>query len=114
MAMVRPQRRHFTSLIALLAGLALATLSGCAALPGSSGARIDETPRVAVMSAFPAELTLLREELDQPRSFWVNGVEFSVGLLEGKPVVMFLSGVSMTNAAMTTQLALDRFKVSHI
>jgi adenosylhomocysteine nucleosidase len=27
---------------------------------------------------------------------------------------MFLSGVSMVNAAMTTQLALDRFKVSHI
>jgi adenosylhomocysteine nucleosidase len=44
----------------------------------------------------------------------VNGIEFSTGTLEGKPVVMFLSGVSMVNAAMTTQLALDRFKVSHI
>jgi adenosylhomocysteine nucleosidase len=29
-------------------------------------------------------------------------------------VVLFLSGISMTNAAMTTQLALDRFKVSHV
>jgi adenosylhomocysteine nucleosidase len=29
-------------------------------------------------------------------------------------VVLFLSGISMTNAAMTTQLALDRFRVTHV
>ena len=34
--------------------------------------------------------------------------------LRGKPVVLFLSGISMTNAAMNTQLVLDRFNVTHI
>jgi adenosylhomocysteine nucleosidase len=35
-------------------------------------------------------------------------------VLQGKPVVLFLSGVSMTNAAMNTQLALDRFRITHV
>ena len=66
------------------------------------------------MTAFAPEITLLSARLQSPQKHSVNGVEFSTGTLEGKPVVLFLSGISMVNAAMTTQLALDRFKVSHI
>jgi adenosylhomocysteine nucleosidase len=76
--------------------------------------RLDATPRIAVISAFQPELVLLLSRVDQPRKHTVNGVEFTTGTLQGKPVVVFLSGVSMTNAAMTTQLALDRFRVTRI
>jgi adenosylhomocysteine nucleosidase len=76
--------------------------------------RLDATPRVAVISAFQPELTLLLARVDQPRKHRVNGVDFTTGTLQGKPVVLFLSGISMTNAAMTTQLALDRFRVTHL
>jgi adenosylhomocysteine nucleosidase len=107
------QHRSLMRLVASVWVLVLLALGGCAALPASS-TRFDETPRIAVMSAFQPELTLLREELLQSRSFFANGVEFDVGVLRGKPVVMFLSGVSMTNAAMNTQLVLDRFRISHI
>jgi adenosylhomocysteine nucleosidase len=69
---------------------------------------------VAVVSAFPAELELLQSKVEQPSRHSINGVEFTTGQLQGKPVVLFKSGVSMVNAAMNTQLALDRFKVSHI
>lgn len=75
---------------------------------------LDETPRVAVISAFQPELTLLLARVEQARKHQANGVEFTTGTLQGKPVVLFLSGISMTNAAMTTQLALDRFKVTHL
>ena len=92
----------------LAAGLALAAAAAQAA------PWLDDTPRVAVISAFAPELTLLRAQLQQPAAHRVNGVEFTTGTLQGKPVVMFLSGISMTNAAMTTQLALDRFKVTHV
>lgn len=113
MASIATQRRILAHLFASLCGALLLVLGGCAALPASS-TRFDETPRIAVLSAFQPELTLLREELQQSRSFFANGVEFSVGVLRGKPVVLFLSGVSMTNAAMTTQLVLDRFRVTHL
>ena len=36
------------------------------------------------------------------------------GNLQGRSVVLFLSGCSMTNAAMTAQLALDRFNITDI
>lgn len=85
-------------------------LAGCAA-PSAS---LDATPRIAVISAFEPELALLLAKVEQPRKSSVNGVEFTTGVLQGKPVVLFLSGVSMTNAAMNTQLALDRFKISHL
>lgn len=100
--------------LAFLLALAL-WLAGCAATPpAADAARLDATPRVAVISAFQPELTLLLSRVEQPRKFTVNGVELTTGTLQGKPVVLFLSGISMTNAAMTTQLALDRFAVSHI
>lgn len=100
----------------LLAACALAAgLSGCAGLstPGGAG-RIDDTPRIAVISAFQPEIVLLSSKLQDARRHSLNGNEFTTGMLAGKPVVLFLSGISMTNATMNTQLALDRFKVSHI
>jgi adenosylhomocysteine nucleosidase len=113
MANANRNRSFARQLAAIFCSVLLLALAGCAALPASS-TRFDETPRIAVISAFQPELTLLREELLQSRSFFANGVEFSVGVLRGKPVVLFLSGVSMTNAAMNTQLVLDRFRVSHL
>ena len=85
-------------------------LSGCANSPST----IDATPRVAIISAFQPELTLLLSKVEQPRKQSINGVEFTTGMLQGKQVVLFLSGISMTNAAMNTQLVLDRFKVTHL
>jgi adenosylhomocysteine nucleosidase len=93
-----------------IAAIAVLVLAGCATPP--TGA--DATPRVAIISAFPAELALLQSHVEQPRKTSINGGEFTTGTLQGKPVVMFLSGISMTNAAMNTQLVLDRFKVSHV
>lgn len=79
-----------------------------------SDIRLDATPRIAVISAFAPELALLRKALHDPREYQINGVVFSTGSLQGHPVLLFLSGISMVNATMNTQLALDRFKVSHI
>ncbi|MED5621481.1 5'-methylthioadenosine/S-adenosylhomocysteine nucleosidase [Ideonella sp. BN130291] len=93
------------------AGLLAVGLAGCASAPAPAA---DATPRIAVISAFDPELALLRAQVRQPAVQRINGVEFITGELEGRPVVLFLSGISMTNAAMNTQLALDRFKVSHI
>lgn len=99
--------------------LLLVFVLAAAGLPGASGAAgaaevLDHTPRLAVISAFQPELALLLKRVRAPRTFSVNGVTFTTGTLQGKPVVLFLSGISMTNAAMTTQLALDHFRISHI
>jgi adenosylhomocysteine nucleosidase len=105
----------------LLAASALALgLAGCVGVYKGAGAsinsstRLDDTPRIAVISAFEPELKLLLARLQGPAKHSVNGVEFTTGTLEGKPVVLFLSGISMTNATMNTQLVLNRFRVTSI
>jgi len=92
----------------------LCVLSALAATPLQAADRLDPTPRVAVISAFEPEWKVLKADIEGARSTTVNGVEFVTGKLGGRNVVLFLSGVSMVNAAMTTQLALDRFDVTGI
>jgi len=101
-------RPSFPSLAALV--LACLFLVGAPAM----AQRLDETPRVAVISAFPPEIGALNAATSEQKTFDVHGVRFTTGQLEGKPVVVFLSGVSMVNAAMTTQMALDHFNITRI
>lgn len=86
--------------------LALALMAGPAVAEGP--------PLIAVISAFPPEKISLEAEIEQRETRRINGVDFVTGRLGGKDVVLFLSGVSMVNAAMTTQLALDRFDIDAI
>lgn len=44
----------------------------------------------------------------------INGNTFTTGVLNGNDVVIVLTGVSIENAAMTTQLMLDHFNVHHL
>lgn len=75
---------------------------------------IDATPRIALFSAFEPEWKALLAIVDQPVSHKEKGVEFVTGRVEGHEVVLVLSGVSMVNAAMTAQMAIDRFDLRAI
>ena len=74
----------------------------------------DAVRRIAVVSAFAPEMSVLREELDNAAVHSINGVEFVTGSLHERNVVLFLSGISVVNAAMTVQLTLDHFTVERI
>ena len=96
-------------------GLAVAmlVLTGWA-LPATAHDTRDDGRRTAVVSAFAAETAVLRADLQNAAAHSINGVEFVVGTLEGRHVVLFLSGISVVNAAMTVQLALDHFMIDRI
>ncbi len=102
---VRAGRRLVVIVALVLAGWAL---------PAVAHDRQDDVRRIAVVSAFAPEMTVLRGELDSARVHSINGVEFVAGALEGQNVVLFLSGISVVNAAMTVQLALDHFTIDRI
>jgi adenosylhomocysteine nucleosidase len=74
----------------------------------------DATPRTVVMTAFPPEFAALEHSVQTPKAYKINGLTFLTGTLAGKPVLLMQSGVSMVNAAMNTQLVLDRFTVKRI
>ncbi len=99
-----------SALFTLLTSLGLCSTAAAAPAQG----KLDSTPRIAVISAFAPELIELRAAIKHPRAVSVNGVSFILGTMGGKPVVLFESGMSLVNAAMNTQLALDRFRVTRI
>ncbi len=72
---------------------------------------IDATPRIGIISAYEPEWEDLKEAVADPDEHTHKAVTFVTGTLEGREIVLFLSGVSMVNAAMTAQMALDRFNI---
>jgi adenosylhomocysteine nucleosidase len=102
-------RRRAWACVFFLAVIALLAV----ALPARAEL-LDTTPRTAVMSAYRPEWTFLRTALVDSKEYTIDRTLFVTGTIEGKPVVLFLSGVSMVNAAMTTQMALDHFAIERI
>lgn len=76
--------------------------------------KLDATPRTVVMTAFPPEWAALVDSVEGAAEHRVNGLTLVTGTMAGRPVLLVQSGVSMVNAAMNTQLVLDRFTVSRI
>ena len=107
--MERRESGHLTGGLA-----ALTLLLAGAAVPADAHEAEDATPRTAVVSAFAPEMAILRSGVEGATVQSVNGVEFVTGTLERRDVVLFLSGISVVNAAMTAQLALDRFRIDRI
>lgn len=76
--------------------------------------KLDTTSRIAIICAFQPEIPELRAALKDAKLHTINRTEFYTGKIGDKDVVLFLSGMSMVNAAMTTQMALDHFNVKNI
>jgi adenosylhomocysteine nucleosidase len=76
--------------------------------------RRDLTPRTAIICAFEPELPMIEAQIARPRTRTLNGLRVITGRMAGQPVVLHLCGMSMVNAAMSTQLLIDRFNVQRI
>ena len=74
----------------------------------------DCTPRIGIVSAFGAEAALLVAETRSRRELSIHGQRFTTGVLRGNRVVIVLSGVSMVNAALTTERMLDHFRIERL
>ncbi len=72
------------------------------------------TPRIGIVSAFGQEADILVAQTRSARTWIINGNRFTTGLLRGVPVVIVLSGVSMINSTMVTQLMVDHFRVQRL
>lgn len=70
--------------------------------------------RIAIVSAFGPEIVKLKAVAEIEEELVINGRSFTLCNIEGHEAVLFLSGISMVNAAMTTQLALDNFNIEAI
>ncbi|MCJ2184441.1 5'-methylthioadenosine/S-adenosylhomocysteine nucleosidase [Novosphingobium sp. 1949] len=93
--------------------ICLSALCALAATPVLAD-ELDATARTLVMTAYSPEWNAMVHDVKNPHSYTLNGGTYLTGTLEGKPIILMQSGVSMVNAAMNTQLVLDHFKVKRI
>ena len=102
---VRPR-----SAVDALCGLALGL---CAAVAVAAPARA-EAGRTAILCAYEPEWQALLPAIQGRQDRVLSGVQFVTGTIEGKPIVLVETGISMVNATMATQLALDHYEVADL
>ncbi len=76
-----------------------------------------ENTYTLVAAAYQGEFDNIMEMLDAERIDRVeefNGTRFHVGSVHGYPIVVFMTGIGLTNAAMTTQLALNHYPAKRL
>ncbi|HRI16866.1 MAG TPA: 5'-methylthioadenosine/S-adenosylhomocysteine nucleosidase [Verrucomicrobiota bacterium] len=98
---------------------ALLLLAGCASGPVSPVERMSSWRPLYGIAAPSAEELAGFEQVaigksEEGRPQLHNGVAFRRVSVAGRDCVLFVTGVSVVNAAMTTQLALDRFALTHV
>ncbi|MBA4601469.1 5'-methylthioadenosine/adenosylhomocysteine nucleosidase [Thermoactinomyces mirandus] len=69
---------------------------------------------IGIIGAMDEEIASLLNKMDQVRPHACYGIRFYRGTLEGTSLVLCKSGVGKVNAALCTQILIDRFQVQAI
>lgn len=101
------------------AALALSTLLPLPSVQAAARKPSGPARYTVVMASFPEELEAMKKALvlDRKKTFRrerINGVLFESAWVGRRRCLFFLSGMSVANAAMTTQLALAKFPVKEV
>ena len=70
--------------------------------------------KLGIIGAMDVEVATLKEKMENITVTACAGMEYYEGILENLPVVVVQCGIGKINAAMCTQILIDRFAVSHI
>ncbi|KAL0241087.1 hypothetical protein GEMRC1_006322 [Eukaryota sp. GEM-RC1] len=75
---------------------------------------LDMSSSIGIISAVPAELHLILEELQSVQSHDIAGRTFHHGFLFNKSVILVLSGIGKVSSAVTSTILIQHFKISSI
>src|SRR5947209_253068 len=67
-----------------------------------------------LLGAFPPEVALLQQKMLNKKDTFIQRLRFTTGLLNGRAVVLAQTGVGKVNAAITTTLMIEHFKLHEI
>jgi adenosylhomocysteine nucleosidase len=111
-------RRQLIARCALLAAILLSPFTPNVVAQAATPAPASRKPLIAVLNAYPPEMDAMVKEFKLLEGGFtekrVKGFRYYIGTVEGKDIVVFETGISMVNAAMALQLALERLPISHV
>lgn len=82
--------------------------------PATSEAQPSNQSITAILGAYGDEITLLLEKVQDKREYHIGGLTFTEGTLNGRQVVVALTGIGKVNAAITTTLAIEHFHPTEV
>ncbi|MFA3791931.1 purine phosphorylase [Aliiglaciecola sp. SL4] len=74
----------------------------------------------AIVAAYSPEIKAIDAAFSQisdaqiEQTLTIKGVKYQLGHFKGEPIVIFTTGISVPNAAMTMQMALDYFPIDRV
>ena len=74
----------------------------------------------AIVSAYSPEIKAInsafsqRDDISITEELTIKGVKYQIGTFKDEPIVIFTTGISVPNAAMTMQMALDYFPIDKV
>jgi adenosylhomocysteine nucleosidase len=74
----------------------------------------------AIVSAYSPEIKAInsafaqRDDVKIDEVLTIKGVKYQIGTFKDEPIVIFTTGISVPNAAMTMQMALDYFPIDKV
>ena len=80
----------------------------------------DKNKWTAIVAAYAPEIKAIDQAFSQladaqiEQTLTIKGVKYQLGSYKGEPVVIFTTGISVPNAAMTMQMALDYFPIDRV
>ncbi|OCX54757.1 adenosylhomocysteine nucleosidase [Mucilaginibacter sp. PPCGB 2223] len=63
----------------------------------------------AILGAFPPEVALIHDRIQQKKELIFQNIRYTTGVLNGRPVVLAQTGMGKVNAAITTALLIEHF-----
>lgn len=70
--------------------------------------------RIGIIGAMDEEVSRLKSQMEGVQNTTIASMEFSEGRLQGKEVVVVRSGIGKVNAAVCTQILVDRYRIDAV
>ena len=107
--------QHLSGVICLI------LVAGCASVEKAYGPReFDSQGYTALAVAYAPEMESMLATIEQRADASITetvkfkGVTYRIGEFQGEPILVFATGMSIANAAMTMQMAFDYFPVNEV
>jgi AGZA family xanthine/uracil permease-like MFS transporter len=110
------KRREITLPVVIIVLLCLLSLvvSAQPAQHSPSQSRPAGQPLTGILGAYGEELTIILEKVEHKKDHLIGGLQFTEGTLNGRHVVVALTGIGKVNAAITTTFLIENFHPSEV
>lgn len=92
----------------------LLLLTCCFLISVTIEASTSNTHRFGVVCAIPEEAAPIIQHIDHLQTIYQNHVKYVTGDIKNTPIILTISGVGISNAAISTTLLIERFRPDYL